>query len=357
MKKLFSTIIISVLFSQVTNAALLKSSAKKGFNPDIGVNALFEYTNSSDSEDDGFSLSEIEMQFSSDIDAYFRGEATIAIHKEHEEHEEEEDHDEEEHGHASYAIEPEEVFIETISIPSLTLKFGKFYAEAGKFNTTHSHARMFTSRTRLEDQIFGDEGLSQVGVSASYLLPVPVFSELTFGAFTPDNEEAFGESTSHDLGYNAKFKSLIELNDSSAIDFGITYVQTKNKDTSNKTTIYGADLSYRFTSVNSSSKSHFSLVNEYLKKKMDESNSEVDGLSSGLKYRSSARTFIQYKYETMGISSSSTENGSINTVLFAFIPSEFSSIRVQYDDFRYSDEKKLTLQLNFSMGAHPAHAY
>lgn len=356
MKNLISTIIISALFSQVTNAALLKSSTKKGFNPDIGLNALFEYTNSTDSSDDGFSLSEIEMQFSSDIDAYFRGEATVAIHKEHAEEEEGTETDEHS-SHASFAIEPEEVFIETISIPSLTFKFGKFYADAGKFNTTHSHARMFTSRSRLENEIFGDEGLSQVGVSASYLLPVSIFSELTVGTFTPDNEEAFGESTSHDLAYNAKFKSLIEVNDSSAIDFGLTYVQTKNKDTSDKTTIYGADLSYRFTSINSSSKSHFSLVNEYLKKKMDESNTEVDGISSGLKYQSSARTFIQYRYETMGVSSNSSETGSINTVLFAFIPSEFSSIRVQYDDFRYSDEKKLTLQLNFSMGAHPAHAY
>lgn len=343
--------------TQPVSAKLLTSSTKKGFNPNIGINALFDYTNTQgDSENDGFSLSEVELQFSADIDAYFRGEATIAIHKEHEEHEEgDEDTEEHAHGHVSYAVEPEEVFVETIAIPSLTFKIGKFFLDTGKFNTTHSHARMFVTRSQLENTIIGDEGLSEVGLSASYLIPTRNFNELSLQIFSPKNGEVFDEGEGHDLGYNLRYKSLFEITDSSTFDFGLSFLTAKTGHEEEKTEIMGADFTYKFSAIDSSKKTNFALVSEYLKKKS--AHSETDGLSAALKYQVSSRTFVQYRYETFGLSDDSFSQGNVDTVLFAFVPSEFSSIRLQYDDNRHLEEKKITLQLNISMGAHPAHSY
>lgn len=339
-------ILVTFLFTQLT-------FAKKGFNPDIGLNAIFEYSNTkNDSEDDGFSLSEIEMQFSSDIDAYLRGAATIAIHQEHA-HEDEAETEE----HSGYAVEPEEVFVETIALPLINLKVGKFLIDAGKFNVTHTHARMFVTRSRLENKIFGDEGLSEVGLSGSYLIPLPFFSEITLGAFSPKNDEVFGDLSSHDFGYNTRLKALFELSDSKTLDFGFTYLATKNDGEKSKVEILGADMTFKFISVDSASKNHFSLVSEYLKKKSSSDSTVTDGLSVGFKYQLSQRTYFQYRFEDMGVVKDSSVQGMADTILLAFVPSEFSSIRLQYDRLKFSGDNKITLQLNISMGAHPAHSY
>lgn len=94
---LFVFFISSTSYSQ----SLLNTSRGNKFNPAIGLNALTLYQNNSrTSEEDGFALQEIELQFSSDVDAYFRAEATIGLHQEEEEEEEGEGEGEEEaHGH------------------------------------------------------------------------------------------------------------------------------------------------------------------------------------------------------------------------------------------------------------------
>ena len=48
------------------------------------------------------------------------------------------------------------------------------------------------------------------------------------------------------------------------------------------------------------------------------------------------------------------------SLLLAYVPSEFSALRLQYDhrnNGMRADEHKILLQLNFTIGAHPAHAY
>ena len=84
MKSLF--ILTLFLISSITYAqSLLNTSRGNKFNPAIGLNALTLYQNNSrTSEEDGFGIQEIELQFSSDVDAYFRAEATLALHQEEE---------------------------------------------------------------------------------------------------------------------------------------------------------------------------------------------------------------------------------------------------------------------------------
>ncbi|EQC46909.1 hypothetical protein [Bacteriovorax sp. Seq25_V] len=353
MNKNISIILSSVLFSSVT---LAQSSLTKNMNPKIGLNTIFEYVNNSkDSDEDGFSFKEAELQFSSDIDVYLKGQATIAIHKEHHEEGEAES---EEHGHASYAVEPEEVFVETLQIPSVTFKAGKFLLDIGKQNRTHSHALPFNSHAKLNDLIIGDEAVSEVGVSASYLLPTSFFNELTVEYFTASNDELFSSEDKHESSYLLRYKSLFDINSATTFDYGLTYL---TQSAENKTDIYGLDFSVKWKPVTLGNYHSFAWVTDILKKKKYGTDGETEGgVSSYLRYQLSQRLFAQYKYEHLGLDSSTETNTNVHTALIAFIPSEFSSVRLQYDhinDKTEVDERVLTLQLNISMGAHPAHAY
>ncbi len=349
MSRNISIILSSILFS---NFAFAQT---KNMNPKIGLNTIFEYINNSkDRDHDGFSLKEAELQFSSDIDVYLRGQATIGIHQEHEEH----DDDADEHGHASYSVEPEEVFVETLQIPGVTLKAGKFLLDIGKHNNVHSHALPFNNQSKLNELIIGDEGLSEVGVSASYLLPTNSFNELSLEYFTASNDEVFSSEDKHASSYLLRYKSLFEISSETTFDYGLTYL---SQSVDNKTEIYGLDFSVKWKPLSMGKYHSFAWVTDILKKKKYGSNDESEaGVSSYFKYQLSQRVFAQYKYEFLGLDSDSSRNTNVHTALLAFVPSEFSSIRFQYDqvDERSSEQERVfTLQLNISMGAHPAHAY
>ncbi len=82
---------------------------------------------------------------------------------------------------------------------------------------------------------------------------------------------------------------------------------------------------------------------------------------SHLKYQLAQRWYAQYRYDYLGLNKSKAIAPiKRHTGLIAFLPSEFSGVRLQYetiDDGQAKDEKRISLQLNISIGAHPAHAY
>lgn len=354
MRSFISIAIIGLLTQPSLAQGLSKRARGNSFNPQIGLNTLFSYKNTNkDTSSDGFSFDEAELQFSSDVDAYFRAEATIAIHKEVEE----ESHGDHTHSHTSYAVEPEEVFVETTSLPAVTLKAGKFLVDFGKINRTHTHALPFVDKGLLQENVFGDEGLSEVGAGISGLVPLPWFSELSYSALQGDNESVFNADDKHALAHVARFTNLFELSQSSTIELGFSGA-TQSAHEESKTNIYGADLTFKWKPVNLGKYNSFAWSTEYINKdKKGESSSEVKGVSSYLKYQTSQRTFVQYRYEDLTVDSS---DKSSHSALLAYVPSEFSSIRLQYDqidDGGDEDEKKVTLQFNISIGAHPAHNY
>jgi hypothetical protein len=53
----------------------------------------------------------------------------------------------------------------------LNLKFGKYRAEFGKLNTMHPHAWPFITQPLMAETFLGEEGLNDLGVSVSTLLP------------------------------------------------------------------------------------------------------------------------------------------------------------------------------------------
>ena len=89
------------------------------------------------------------------------------------------------------------------------------------------------------------------------------------------------------------------------------------------------------------------------------------GFVSFVQYQFAQRWWLQSRGEYLKLNSSDPadpthEVKQKQSVLVAFLPSEFSGFRLQYDHLRddqLKDEHKLSLQMSFSIGAHPAHLY
>ena len=382
MKKLVLLFILLIPFN-LNAANLSKGSRGSSFNPAIGINALSLFKNTiRNPESDGFSLQEIELQFSSDVDPYFRAEATLALHQE--------ESTGDAHNH-SFKIDPEEVFVETIAIKDLTIKAGKFNSSFGKHNSTHSHARPFIYRSQVEQNLLGHEGLSEVGLSFSFLAPFSWFSELQLEVLQPKNEVLF-DSSKHSLAYVLRQADLWEINDNLTLEWGKsglyffnhehgdhsekasheTHDTHENHDSHEdqdshdedeaKTLVLGSDLTLKWRSSEKGKHSSFQWTSEVIYKDKKGSNHYKNmGLRTYIKQQLMKRWFIQGQYEQLGIQKSETAKElKAYSGLLAFAPSEFSAIRLQYDyidDEKAKAEQRISLQLNISIGAHPAHKY
>ncbi|MCB0385799.1 MAG: hypothetical protein KDD43_10440, partial [Bdellovibrionales bacterium] len=174
-----SWIYILILCSQFFLISLPVSAQKQASaaNPDLSLNGLILYRGGQGGnrpqdpeEANGFSIQEVEMRLTSNIDAYWRGDVTLAIHP----------HPEVENGetHLEYKLEPEEAFVESLGLENWTVRVGKFKAFFGKHNQLHTHSFPFVDAPLPHQMILGEEGLNEVGVSAAYLAPFSWYSEV-----------------------------------------------------------------------------------------------------------------------------------------------------------------------------------
>lgn len=356
---LFASILFNFAYAQTSMTNLTRGNS---FNPSMGLNAMMLAADSTvDTEEDGFSLQGVELQFNSDVDAYFRAQVVIGIHKE--EHDEEEE--EEEEGHAEFAIHPEEVFVETISIPGITIKAGKFLSQFGKYNSLHLHAQPFIYRSVVQEAMFGHEGFASTGASVSGLMPLGWYSELSLEALAPSNEDLF-EPTGNATAYVAKLKNLWDLSESTTLEWGLSALDFEraayNDNIAEETRLTGTDLTIKWRPLKNSRAQSFTWSTEYIKRKRNGSiESENTGITSFIQSQFATRWVAQYQYEHLTDDLSDSNNiTQVHTALVGFIPSEFSALRLQYDHIDAGEEeteKRVSLQLNFSIGAHPAHMY
>ena len=152
------------------------TGTSNAFNPAISVNGLFlgyatsavfvrepafgedhdsEEIESPDAEhahglpeNTGLSVQEIEIRFTSIIDAYFKADVILAIP-------------------GTEGIEVEEAAITTTSLPNITVKAGKFYGDFGKHNLLHTHAYPFIDPPVVHERLLGGEGLNEIGIGAN----------------------------------------------------------------------------------------------------------------------------------------------------------------------------------------------
>ncbi len=363
MSRFFIYFIALVVLSLNSQAQVPSSS-----NPAMGINALMLYKNSNRGNDalseqrNGLDLQEAEMQFSSDVDPYWRFVSTFSVHQDVTVDAKTTPPTRTAH----YVIEPEEAFAESLDFRSVTVRVGKFKAAFGKHNTLHTHAFAFIDAPLMSTQLLGDEGLNDTGLSAAVLLPFSWFSEVSLQALSGQGEglDYFHSPSANSSVGVAHLKNLFDLSEELTFEVGLSGATGENS-MKEKTNLRGADLTFKWRQ----DKSHALIWSTELigRDRNQATNERGKGFASWVQWQSSQRWWTQVRGEYLEMKNQDPAATSMvpdfqkkQSFLIGFIPSEFSGIRLQYDrldDGSEKPEQKIALQFNYSIGAHPAHAY
>lgn len=307
----------------------------------------------------GITLQEIELRASAIVDPYFRADVALT-------------------GNAE-AIGFEEAFITTLELPRVTIRAGQMKASLGRHNLLHTHAFPFITAPLPWRALIGPEGLNDPGVSADVLLPLPFYAEVTTQVFagqwlpfegsvadnprTARDEAVPDQRHDRDLAYIGHLKSLFDLGDSTTLELGASYVGGRNG-FGGLTNVVAGDVTFKWKPIEAERYEGLDWTTEYvwIDRGRAPSDRSRGGGYTALRYQFAQRWWVQARGAILGLPAGDDPRTLRGEALVAFIPSEFSAIRLQYalehageSNADYSHE--LFAQVVFSVGPHPAHAY
>lgn len=359
-----------LLFSGNVFAQSIKS-------PNISANALFLYRNSNfaNSADstvrNGVDVQEAEVAFNSDVDPYSRLNILLSVHPVYTLN------PTTNRVEQTWGVEPEEAFAEINHIPNTTVRIGKFKAALGKHNQLHTHAYPFVDAPLVNQRLLGDEGLNDVGVSAAYLLPTRWFSEFTFQYLRGEGENTeFSDKSPNDAVLLGHYKNLFDFSDDLTMESGLSYARGKNM-MSAATYIGGADLTFKWRPTSGGKYHSWIFAGEYLNRSVKQPGAGYE-IGSGWNvfggYQFAERWLSLLRYDQLDINGSAdvtvnpnslTNNGGKRySASLVFSATEFSAYRLEYNQQEGLPggnggrvERRVYVQANYTIGAHPAHSY
>lgn len=207
----------------------------------------------------GFTLQGLELGFSGAVDPYFSGKTHLLFQLD---------------SSGSSRFELEEAFLETSHLPAnLSLRAGQLLSTFGRINATHPHSWAFVDTPLVNGRFLGPDGLRNLGMRASWLIPTPFFAELSLGVQNSHGETAYSfrnefdgaprfhrpqtrgsVSSVGDLLFTPRLATSFNLTDQQTLLAGTSAAfgpnSSGNGDTD--TQIYGADVFWKWKPANQS---------------------------------------------------------------------------------------------------------
>jgi len=119
--------------------------------------------------DEGFNLGHSELVFEARLGELLDGTLMIGFDDDH--------------------LEVEEAYLTTRTLPAgLQVKAGKFLSDIGYINSRHPHDWDFVDRPLVNEYLFGDHGLQETGVQATWLAPTETYTLLGVELLQGTNE-------------------------------------------------------------------------------------------------------------------------------------------------------------------------
>ncbi len=354
---LFAALVCAPALATAQTSSMFSNLA----NPAIGMNALFTGQAASNLDQAyGLGFDEAEISLISVVDPYWTFVSNLVFV-------------------GNGEVDPEELWARSTSIPAIQLKLGKIRGTFGKHGLLHTHAFPFIQAPVVMANTIGEEGFKDAGIEAAWLTPLPWFSELTGGvyqAIESDDEHPldFGSTRHDNVPFLGHFKNQFDLNDATTLELGQSILQGRGTD-GYLHAAYGADVTFRNVPARSSNRRGWILQSEYLQK-----GSTVDGTS----IRETDGGYVSFQYRLsqvwwMGIRGEQARDsftdflvddtgaqipGKVNrgSVNIAWTPSEFSFVRLEYSHAKadggvHPTDDRLMIQMSYTIGYHPAHAY
>jgi hypothetical protein len=388
MNKLILLLILSLLnfpfFSQLYGQTSVDAAAtgiSRAFNPAISVNGLFYGLGTDKSQtlwpevglESGMHYQEICLEMTANVDVYLQSKVAFSA-------------DEEE------GLGVEEAYLTTLRLPlPIIIRGGKMLNTFGRHNLYHLHHMAFAEWPIVLNQVFGPD-LNEVGVEASYLVPLPWYSDIIGGFLNGNNEKLFNSSRKSDFAYLAHWDNVYDITEELCLRLGGSYL-TGNRglyyadlnhtvigpDTSHiSSRTWGVDLHIKWKPLRRGRYRSFVLQGEYVRSTLrieDQGTPPVQGFFLQALNQLNLRWWIQVRYDWYNrpkelyrfFPGSDISLGQIDAELdcnrwsaaLAFVPTEFSAYRLQYNriDIGGEIENQFLVQVNVTIGSHPAHKY
>lgn len=306
---------------------------------------------------DRFDIREAEFMFYGPVDHLFDGMLSVAAHRE---------------GGVSF-FEIHEAHISSSKlIPRSRIKAGQFFLGVGRLNRFHRHEWPFVSAPKVQAQFFGDEGVLDSGLEYSYLAPLPFFLDLTLGLTNgwvyghAHNEGAMPRTPTHYL----RAGTYTALPGGGGAQSGLNWL-TRTAADKEKTVLTGLDFVAKWRtgavidfllqgeiwhrSRQAESQSAEETVGAYLLPQV----ALPAGMTFGL--RGDYYTIRTLK-DAAGATLTNADYAAVPTLTWK--PSEFSTFRLAYTQQVSKMEgstdlvsRRVEIQTNFMLGAHPAHDF
>jgi hypothetical protein len=352
-------VILITASGSIAQTSSTSTGVSRLMNPSISANGLFLGTTSrdySDAASNGIFLQEAEIQFTSVVDPFWTADLIVVWTQP--------DND------SAYETLLEVASLRSTSMPAgMGLTLGKFFIPFGKHLMQHPHQWAFVDQPLVFDEFFDGAAINDVGISVDMALPVPWYSELV--VYATDGQPSIFDNDNRDLSYGSRLTNTWDLSMDGTLELGGSFITGPNSEpTLNKQkNIYGADLTYKWSSGTVSQGPALSWTNEIV---MPEPDNNSTGTPYGL------YSHIQYRFGRswwFGLGGGITRDKSVydesltetlegwneGKVNLTFVPSEFSTIRAevayQERDDQSMDDLRFSVQWNFTIGSHPAHLY
>jgi len=226
-------------------------------NPDISAvgdfRAFSHNDNSRSDEVEELSIAdpEFELNIGGYLNPYVRADAVVGWHAEHN-------------------AEIEELYATAErGLPlGAGMRVGKYLLEFGRLNPVHPHAYSFIKRPLPHEAFFGEEGLADVAIRPSFLLPTgDTYTEVMAGLLKGDafsgHEHEHMEGEQHEgeeeepkrgLGFFGRATSSFALSDATELSFGASAVNAVHEmhEHENETVerlrtwLFGGDVKYKY---------------------------------------------------------------------------------------------------------------
>ena len=248
----------------------------------------------------------------------------------------------------------------------LTLTAGKFRQELGVLNRYHLHALPQVDYPLALQTYFGDEGLAQTGVSASWLLPRPwaTANELTL-QLTDGESDAFGGENFRTLVGLGHLKNYWDVNDSTYAELGLSGIVGGNGDgAGGESRVWGTDFTLHWQPPTRAKYREVTWRTELLRSERDDEEGVRQEAWGGYSYVESLIAQNLYGGVRYDRVEDPLDPRHVRWGVFPNVTwwqSEFVRLRGEFgflkDDLTGDEEKRFTLQLTWAAGPHKHETY
>lgn len=152
----------------------------------------------------------------------------------------------------SLSVKVDEANLTLLALPlGTTARLGVMRPRFGTLNVVHQDDLPQIDRPNVLSRFFGEEQLDgEKGVEAFWVLPLPVYNELSIGAFDGDNDVAFGRGTLRDPLVIGRWRTFLEFEEHGGLQLDLSAASGIATD-AHRNTILGLGAKYKWAAPGS----------------------------------------------------------------------------------------------------------